>query len=88
MAVTAELPEQCLGVPQHQVGLIRPRQVGVGGEQRPPLGPERGTLRGLACQPGRLGHLVARDQLAEGRLPYSVTSNASAWPIFFAASLP
>ncbi|CAM5706125.1 hypothetical protein SVIOM74S_05722 [Streptomyces violarus] len=52
VAVSAELPEQCLGVPQLQHRLQRPRQCGMRGEQR-------AALRVFA---GRLGRPAGQRQ--------------------------
>ncbi len=57
--VPAELAQQRLGVPEHQVRRVRPRQLGVPGVERPAV---RGAAAGrLPGQLGGLGQLRAAD---------------------------
>ncbi|RCV52256.1 hypothetical protein DEF23_11815 [Marinitenerispora sediminis] len=53
--VAAELAQQRLRVPEHQVRFVRPVQRGVRGEQRATVRLLDGGERGPAREPGRLG---------------------------------
>ncbi len=65
MAVAAVLAQEGDGVEQHHVGLLRPGQPGVGGEEGPALG--SALLGGLAGQVGGLGQPGVVDEVAQHR---------------------